>query len=195
MIREAKIHRKTKETDIHIHIILEGSGSTRISTQIPFFDHMLTAFAVHGFFDLTVDATGDIEVDLHHTVEDIGIVLGQTLSKALDNRIGINRYGEGAVPMDDALTRVNIDLSNRPYLIYNFPKTIRSQGDFNVWLAREFFQAFCVHGGLNLHINTFYGENEHHILESMFKACGRALNAAVKMNQDVSGVLSSKGTL
>lgn len=195
MTREAKIHRKTKETDITIQINLDGSGINRISTKIPFFDHMLTAFSVHGFFDLIIDAEGDIEIDLHHTVEDIGIVLGQTLLSALGDKSGIYRYGEGSVPMDDALTRVNIDLSNRPYLVYNLPENIRSSGKFDAWLAKEFFQAFSVHGGLNLHINTLYGSNEHHILESIFKASGRALNMATKINPDFSGVLSSKGSL
>jgi len=195
MSRKANIERKTKETQISITIDLDGTGMSDISTGIPFFDHMLTAFAVHGFFDLEIKAKGDIEVDLHHTVEDVGIVLGQAVFKALGNRKGIKRYGEGAVPMDEALSRVNVDLSNRPYLMYNIPEDIRSSTEFDAYLAKEFFRAFSVQGGMNLHINSLYGENEHHILESIFKACGRALNMAVKTDSSISGVLSSKGTL
>ncbi len=195
MIREARLHRKTAETDITLHLTLDGTGKARIETGIPFFDHMLTAFCVHGFFDLSIDATGDIDVDLHHTVEDTGIVLGQALAQALGDRAGIARYGQETVPMDDALSQVNIDLSNRPFLVYRFPDDIRSFGELNVWIAREFFQAFSVNGALNLHINTLYGDNEHHILESVFKAMGRALNAATRIDPDHPGVLSSKGTL
>ncbi len=192
--REALIIRETKETTIEIKINIDGLGKIEVSTGIGFFDHMLTLFAVHGFFDLIVKAKGDLEVDFHHTIEDVGIVLGQAMSKALGDRKGICRYGDGAVPMDEAFARVNVDLSNRPFLVYNIPDKIRSSGTFDVWLAKEFFRALSVHAGLNLHINADYGENEHHILESIFKALGRALNKATCIDDKISGILSSKGS-
>jgi len=195
MDRTAVINRITNETRIEVELTLDGSGKADISTGIPFFDHMLTLFTVHGFFDLTLTANGDLAVDFHHTVEDVGLVLGQALSKALGKRGGICRYGEGSVPMDEAFSRVNVDLSNRPYLVYNLPSTIRSIGSFDAFLAKEFFRAFSVQGGLNLHINTDYGSNEHHILESIFKALGRALNGACKIDGCITGALSSKGSL
>jgi imidazoleglycerol-phosphate dehydratase len=156
---------------------------------------MLTLFSVHGFFDLKIKAKGDIDVDFHHLVEDVGLVLGEAFSKSLGDRKGILRYGEGAVPMDEALSRVNVDLSNRPYLVYNIPLKINVRGSFDAYLAKEFFRAFCVKGGLNLHINTYYGENEHHILESIYKALGRSMNQACTMDPRISGILSSKGSL
>jgi len=195
MERTAEISRRTKETEIEVELTIDGSGKADVSTGIPFFDHMLTLFAVHGFFDLTLKAKGDLEVDFHHTVEDTGLVLGQALSRALGKREGICRYGEGAVPMDEAFSRVNVDLSNRPYLVYNLPSTIRSVGSFDAYLAKEFFMAFSVKGGLNLHINAEYGDNEHHILESIFKALGRALKHACRIDDKIAGVLSSKGSL
>jgi len=195
MARTSAVKRETKETKIDAQITLEGSGKGYISTGIPFFDHMLTLFTVHGFFDLQLRAEGDLGVDFHHTVEDTGLVLGQLISDALGNRKGICRYGEGAVPMDEAFSRVNVDLSNRPFLIYNLPQTIRSSGQFDAYLAKEFFRAFSVQGGMNLHINSYYGENEHHILESIFKALGRALNTACTIDGRISGILSSKGIL
>ncbi len=195
MNRKVKISRTTKETKINIELDLDGSGKADIVTGIPFFDHMLTLFAVHGFFDLTIKAAGDIEVDFHHTVEDTGLVLGQAVSKALGDRKGIARYGAGQVPMDEAFSRVNIDLSNRPFLVYNIPDLIRCRGSFDVWLAKEFFRAFSVQSGMNLHINADYGENEHHIIESIFKALGRALKMACSVDKTISGVLSSKGSL
>ncbi|MBF0377109.1 MAG: imidazoleglycerol-phosphate dehydratase HisB [Desulfamplus sp.] len=195
MARTAVIKRQTKETNIEATITLEGSGKANISTGIPFFDHMLNLFTVHGFFDLELTAKGDLDVDFHHTVEDIGLVLGQLISTALGDRKGISRYGEGAVPMDEAFSRVNVDLSNRPFLIYNLPQTIRTSGAFDAYLAKEFFRAFSVQSGMNLHINALYGENEHHILESIFKALGRALKIACSIDAQIIGVLSSKGVL
>ena len=195
MGRNASIGRETKETNIKIEINLDGSGNSDIATSIPFFDHMLTLFSVHGFFDLKIEASGDIDVDFHHLVEDVGLVLGEAFSKALGDRKGILRYGEGAVPMDEALSRVNVDLSNRPYLVYNIPSKINVRGIFDAYLAKEFFRAFCVKGGLNLHINTHYGENEHHVLESIYKALGRAMNQACTIDSRISGTLSSKGSL
>ncbi len=196
MSRKINLSRRTKETEIVIEIELDGTGRSEILTGIPFFDHMLTLFAVHGFFDLNIKAVGDLEVDFHHTIEDIGIVLGKAFSDALGKRHGIARYGFGAVPMDEAFARVNIDLSNRPYLVYNVPDRLRPRGSFDVWIAKEFFRAFSVNAGMNLHINVDYGENEHHVLESIFKALGRALDMACAMDSRVSGgVLSSKGSL
>ena len=195
MGRKASVSRKTKETDIHITFNLDGSGKGEISTGIPFFDHMLTAFTVHGFFDLEINAKGDLAVDFHHTIEDVGLVLGQALSKTLENKQRIVRFGDASVPMDEALSRVTIDLSNRPYLVYNFPDTLRTRGKFDAYLAKEFFQAFCVQGAFNLHINSYYGVNEHHVLESIFKAFGRSLHMATRRDEKILGALSSKGTL
>ncbi len=195
MDRKTNISRKTKETNILIEFDLDGSGKADISTGIPFFDHMLTAFTVHGFFDLEIKAKGDLEVDFHHTVEDIGIVLGQVLTKVLDTKDQIVRFGNSSVPMDDALSTVTIDLSNRPYLVYNFPEDIKAKGEFDIYLAKEFFQALCVNGAFNLHINANYGVNEHHVLESIFKALGKALHMATRIDEKISGALSSKGSL
>ena len=195
MARNAIVSRKTKETEINIQLDLDGTGQADISTGIPFFDHMLTAFTVHGYFDLKVDAVGDLDVDFHHTVEDVGLVLGQVLFEALGEKKGIQRFGDACVPMDEALSRVTIDLSNRPYLVYHVPDDLKSGGPFDIYLAKEFFQAFSVKGGLNLHINAYYGMNEHHVLESIFKAMGRALSAATRPNERITGSLSSKGSL
>jgi len=193
--RSAAVERKTKETQIRIQFDLDGSGTHHISTGIPFLDHMLTLFAVHGFFDLSVDASGDLEVDLHHTVEDVGIVLGDALSRALGERKGIVRYGHSVTPMDDALAAVTIDLSNRPFLVYNVQCPKQAAGPFDTALAKEFFRAFANRGGMNLHINLSYGENEHHIIESIFKAMGRALDQATALDDRVRTVRSSKGAL
>ncbi|MFO7753156.1 MAG: imidazoleglycerol-phosphate dehydratase HisB [Desulfobacteraceae bacterium] len=195
MGRNAEVTRKTKETDIYVKVDLDGTGISDVSTCIPFFDHMLDLVCVHGFMDLAVKASGDIEVDFHHTVEDVGLVLGEAFSKALGERKGIRRYGEASVPMDEALTRVNVDFSNRPYLVYNVPDDIRVKGSFDVFLAKEFFRAVSVKGGLNLHVNTEYGENEHHVVESIFKAFARAVNDAVSLRQGPAVPLSSKGAL
>jgi len=195
MDRKASVSRKTKETEINICLNLDGSGKVDISTGIPFFDHMLTAFCVHGFFDLEINAQGDLDIDYHHTVEDIGLVLGQALSKTLENKKQIVRFGDSCVPMDEALSRVTIDLSNRPYLVYNFPADLKVTGEFDAYLVKEFFQAFCVQGAFNLHINSYYGVNEHHVLESIFKAFGRSLHMSTRINENISGALSSKGTL
>jgi len=195
MNRKTNVSRNTKETQIEIQLDLDGTGKADISTGIPFFDHMLTAFTVHGFFDLKILAKGDIEVDLHHTIEDTGLVLGQGFSRTLGKKEGIIRFGDSCIPMDEALSRVTVDLSNRPYLVYNFPDSLKSSGVFDAYLAKEFFQAFCVKGGFNLHINAYYGDNEHHVLESIFKAMGKSLNLATRINDNLSGPLSSKGIL
>ena len=191
----AEVERKTKETAIRVSLTLKGSGQSEISTGIPFFDHMLILFAVHGFFDLNVKAKGDLEVDFHHTVEDVGLVLGDTFDQALGNRKGIIRYGHAVTPMDDALTAVTVDLSKRPFLVYNTPDLTTSTAGFNISLAKEFFRAFVNRGGLNLHINVSYGDNEHHIIESMFKALGRALDQATAKDERIKGVRSSKGAI
>ncbi len=195
MDRSVTVSRKSKETAVSVLLDLDGSCKADISTGIPFFDHMLTAFTVHGFFDLKIDAKGDLEVDFHHTVEDVGLVLGQAISKILDNNKQIVRFGDSCVPMDEALSRVTIDLSNRPYLIYNSPHDLKAKGNFNIELAKEFFQALCTQGAFNLHINSYYGENEHHVLESIFKAFGRSLHMASRINEKIVGVLSTKGSL
>ncbi|SDT96187.1 imidazoleglycerol-phosphate dehydratase HisB [Desulfobacula phenolica] len=195
MGRKASVVRKTNETEISICFDLDGSGKVDVLTGIPFFDHMLTAFTVHGFFDLEINAKGDLEVDFHHTIEDVGLVLGQALSKALATKQRIVRFGDASIPMDEALSKVTIDLSNRPYLVYNFPDTLRSKGEFDAYLAKEFFQAVCVQGAFNLHINSYYGVNEHHVLESIFKAFGRSLHMATRIDEKILGALSSKGTL
>ncbi len=191
----SEVNRKTKETEISIKLNLNGKGKHEISTGIPFFDHMLTLFAVHGFFDLSIEAKGDIEVDFHHTVEDIGLVLGDAFDKALGDRKGIRRYGHAVTPMDDALTAVTVDLSKRSFLVYNIPSIKSGEGNFNSILAKEFFRAFAMKGCMNLHINVFYGENEHHIIESIFKSVGRSLNQAGSFDERITDTRSSKGSL
>lgn len=195
MKRVSEIVRETKETEIRLKLNIDGSGKNEISTGIPFFDHMLILFAVHGFFDLFIKARGDIEVDFHHTVEDIGLVLGDAFDKALADRKGISRFGHAVTPMDDALSSVAVDLSKRSFLVYNVPEGAASRGNDFTSLAKEFFRAFATRGGMNLHVNAFYGENEHHILESIFKAAGRALDQATSFDQRITGIRSSKGTL
>ncbi len=195
MERTSEIERKTKETGIRIKLNIDGSGKNEISTGIPFFDHMLTLFAVHGFFDLFISARGDIEVNFHHTVEDVGLVLGNVFDKALAERKGIKRFGHAVTPMDDALTSVAVDLSKRPFLVYNTPQAADSGGNNFTSLSKEFFRAFATRGGMNLHVNVFYGENEHHIVESIYKAAGRALDQATSFDQRITGIRSSKGTL
>jgi imidazoleglycerol-phosphate dehydratase len=195
MEQTSEVERKTKETAIRVSLKLNGSGQSEVSTGIPFFDHMLVLFAVHGFFDLNIKAKGDLEVDFHHTVEDVGLVLGEAFDKALGNRKGITRFGHAVTPMDDALTAVTVDLSKRPFLAYHVPSFSASGMSFNVSMAKEFFRAFVSRGGLNLHINVSYGENEHHIIESIFKAFGRALDQAVSFDGRIKNIRSSKGTL
>jgi len=195
MSRRATIERVTKETRIKLSLALDGSGESKICTSVPFLDHMLNLFARHGFFNLEVEACGDIDIDFHHTVEDIGIVLGEAFKKSLGDKKGIRRYGQASVPMDETLATVSVDISGRPYLVYhvNLPKV--KIGEFDVELAREFFQAFVNHSGLNLHINVMYGENVHHIIEACFKAFARAMDMATQMDPRVEGVMSTKGML
>ncbi|MGD2271567.1 MAG: imidazoleglycerol-phosphate dehydratase HisB [Desulfobacterales bacterium] len=195
MKRISETTRKTKETEIEVRLNLDGKGRHDIATGIPFFDHMLTLFAAHGFFDLDVSARGDLDVDTHHTVEDVGLVLGDAFNTALGDRKGINRFGHAVTPMDDALSAVTIDLSNRPFLVYNVPALPMTGSNFNIPLAKEFFKAFVINSGMNLHVNVPYGENEHHIIEAIFKATGRAMDEASAVNQRIRDVRSTKGTL
>ncbi len=194
--RTATIARTTKETSIRLDLNLDGRGmAENITTGVPFFDHMLTLFSVHGFFDLDIAAQGDIAVDAHHTVEDLGLVLGDALAQAIGDRKGIRRYGHAVTPMDEALSTVTVDLSNRPYLVFQAPSVLTRQGNSLTCLAKEFFRAFATRGGMNLHIQVAYGENEHHIIESIFKSTGRALSEAVGFDARIRTVRSSKGTL
>ena len=195
MNRAAALERITKETNIRISLNLDGKGQADIDSGIPFLDHMLTLFAVHGFFDLSVNAKGDLDIDLHHTIEDVGLVLGDAISQALGERKAIRRYGHAVIPMDDALATVTVDLSNRPFLVCNTPDTIVYGIALNPSLTKEFFRALVNRGGMNLHINVAYGDNDHHVIESIFKAFGRALDQAAAVDGRISGVLSSKGAL
>ena len=196
MAREAKIERKTSETSIALSLVVDGKGDSKVSTGIPFFDHMLTLFARHGIFDLELDARGDIEVDFHHTVEDTGITLGQALVKALADKAGIRRYGFSYVPMDEALVRVVVDLSGRPYLAFNAPKNVEPiGGNFSFQLVEEFLRAVSVHGGMNLHVDVLAGRDAHHMAEGVFKALARALDQATGIDPRVQGVPSTKGIL
>ncbi len=193
--RKGAVQRNTKETQVTVELVLDGTGRAQVETGVPFLDHMLTLFAVHGLFDLTVRAAGDLAVDAHHTVEDVGICLGTALAQALGDRSGIRRYGDFTVPMDEALASVTLDLSNRPFLVYNTPPMADRTGEFDTELAPEFFRAFAQHGGVTLHIRIAYGANTHHMLEAAFKALGRALGIAVSLDPRRTGVPSSKGTL
>jgi len=195
MSRTASIERVTKETRIKLSINLDGTGQAKVCTSVPFLDHMLDLFARHGLFDLDVEAQGDIDIDFHHTVEDVGIVLGQALKQALGDKKGICRYGQASVPMDETLASVALDLSGRPFMVYNVRLPKVKIGDFDVELAREFFQALTNNLGTNLHINVMYGDNVHHILEACFKATARALDAATRLDPRIEGVMSTKGTI
>ena len=195
MSRKASLERITKETQIKLVLEIDGKGESKICTSVPFLDHMLDLFTRHGLFDLKIDAQGDIDIDFHHTVEDIGIVLGQAFREALGDKKGIRRYGQAAVPMDETLASVAVDLSGRPYLVYNVRLPKVKIGEFDVELAREFFQAFANNAGANLHINVIYGDNVHHILEACFKGMARALDQATQLDPRIEGVLSTKGKL
>ena len=195
MERKAKISRTTKETGIKVDLNLDGSGKHQISTSIPFLDHMLSLLSAHGLFDLRIQAKGDTAVDFHHTVEDIGICLGSALKQALNGKEGVRRYGTAFVPMDESLASVHVDLSGRPHLVYHVPLRKRKIGDFDTELVKEFFQALVNNARITLHAQVAYGNNGHHIVESLFKACGRALRQAVAKDEKVRGVPSTKGRL
>ncbi len=192
-MRRAKIDRKTKETDVSISINLDGNGMHSIRTSIPFIDHMLSLMSKHGLIDMKIEAKGDIEIDYHHTVEDIGIVLGKAVKQALGDMKGISRYGQATVPMDEALASVSLDISGRPYLVYQveFPKKGKLR-NFDPDLIEDFLHAFVSTSGITLHVATPYGRNTHHIIEAIFKALGRALRQAVAIDPRVKGVPSTK---
>lgn len=195
MKRTAEIDRSTSETRIHLKLAIDGTGLSAIRTSVPFLDHMLHLFARHGLFDLTVEAQGDIDIDFHHTVEDIGIVLGEAFRQALGDKKGVVRYGTARIPMDETLADVTVDLSGRPYLVYNVDLPKVKVGEFDAELAREFFQAFVNNCGCNLHLNLLYGENVHHIIEACFKGFGRSLDSATRQDSRLHGVMSTKGVL
>jgi len=191
--RQSTRTRKTNETEIRISLNLDGNGQHHIATGIPFFDHMLTQIARHGHFDLEIDAKGDLEIDGHHTVEDVGLVLGQALREALGDRRGITRFGHAYVPLDEALTRVVIDLSGRPYLVYKVEFKSARIGDLQTELIEEFLKALVQEGRLNLHVENLYGRNQHHIAETIFKATARALHTATRVEH--AEIPSTKGVL
>lgn len=194
--RQARVERKTKETDVTVHLNLDGAGASKVATPIPFFSHMLEAWAKHGLMDLAVEAHGDVEVDIHHTVEDVGIVLGQALGQALGDKKGIVRYGAAHVPMDEALVSTAVDLSGRPFLVFNVPVARARVSSFDLDMLQEFFRAFAFNAGITLHVTMHYGHNLHHIAEAVFKAVGRALAQATRLDPRIAGVLpSTKGTL
>lgn len=195
MSRTAKVERNTKETKITVQLNLDGSGAAEISTGIGFFDHMLNSFARHGLFDLTVQAEGDLEVDCHHTIEDVGIVLGQAIARAVGDKKGIRRYGSCILPMDETLVLCGLDLSGRPYLGFEASFGSERVGGFDTEMAKEFFYAVSYSAAMNLHLRQITGSNSHHILEGMFKAFARALDEATQKDPRITDVLSTKGSL
>jgi len=193
--RRAVVSRRTLETDIEIKLDLDGRGRADVNTGIPFFDHMLHAFTRHGLFDLELKASGDLQVDQHHTVEDVGIALGQALRQAVGDGAGLARFGSARVPMADALLQVDLDLSNRFYFVWNVELPREWVGQFDAELVEDFFYAFASNGGIDLHVQRVYGHNVHHVVEGLFKAAGRALSQATRRDSRIEGALSTKGTL
>lgn len=193
--RSASRHRETAETSVSVEIVLDGSGAGDIDTGIPFFDHMLVLLAKHSLFDLTVKARGDLAVDLHHTVEDTGIVLGGALATALGEKTGVRRYGWARIPMDETLAQATIDLSGRPFLEFRGPSEVDPIGSFDFGLVEEFTRALAMSAAITLHVEVEYGKNNHHIAEAIFKALARALDMACQIDPRVTGVPSSKGRL
>ncbi|HSE93890.1 MAG TPA: imidazoleglycerol-phosphate dehydratase HisB [Methylomirabilota bacterium] len=194
--RQARVERKTKETEVAVILNVDGTGASKVQTPIPFFSHMLEAWAKHGLMDLGVEATGDVEVDIHHTVEDVGIVLGQALRQALGDRRGIVRFGTVFVPMDEALVASSVDISGRPFLVFNVPVARTRVSNFDLDMLQEFFRALAFNAEITLHVTMHYGHNLHHISEAVFKAVGRALAAATRIDPRIAGILpSTKGTL
>ena len=194
-MRTGTITRKTSETDIAVTIEMDGSGKADVETPIPFLNHMLNLFARHGLFDLSIRGQGDTAVDDHHLVEDLGICLGRAVKEALGEKEGIERYGSATVPMDESLASVVMDLSGRPYLVYRVDFGEQRIGDFDPALLREFFKSFTDHSGITLHINLFYGKNNHHVAEAIFKASARALRKAASRHERINGIMSTKGIL
>lgn len=195
MSRESSVERKTKETDIRLRFRVDGTGLSNIRTGIGFFDHMLVLFAKHGLFDLDLEAKGDLEVDAHHTVEDVGLALGQALREAIGEKKGMVRYGWCLLPMDDALARIALDCGGRPYLAYEAPDEAGPIENFPFQLLEEFLRAFSVQGGLNLHVALLDGRDSHHMAEAVFKGLARALDQATRLDPRVQGVPSTKGSL
>jgi imidazoleglycerol-phosphate dehydratase len=193
--RRAALERTTRETSVFVDLSIDGSGASTISTGVPFLDHMLELWSKHGFFDLVVRATGDLAVDQHHTVEDVGLTLGQVLREALGDKAGIRRFGQASVPLDEALVSVVVDLSGRPYLVYELDPGQERVGDFDTGLVHDFLLAFVNELRMNLHIDCIRGRNPHHMIEAMFKGLGRALDTATQLDPRVTGVLSTKGLL
>ena len=195
MPRQGRVERNTKETQIVLQLDIDGAGASKVETGIPFFSHMLEAWAKHGLMDLTVDAKGDLEVDHHHTVEDVGICLGQALDRALGDRAGIRRYGHSVLPMDETLVTCAVDLGGRPYWAWDAPMPTPKVGDFDTELVADFWQAFTVQARLNLHVILHYGRNSHHVSEAVFKGLARALRVACEPDPRSPGVPSTKGVL
>lgn len=196
MNRSARIERVTSETDITLDLLIDGRGHGQVQTKIPFFDHMLMLFARHSLCDLRIVADGDIDVDLHHTIEDTGIALGQAFTRALGDKRGIKRYGSAHVPMDETLVRVVVDFSGRPFLAYRGPEIIAPiNGNFAFTLVEEFLRAFTNNAGVNLHVEILYGRDAHHMAEAVFKGLAKAVDLAVQLDPRVEGVPSTKGTL
>lgn len=193
--RKATIERNTEETQIKLSINLDGSGKADVDTGIGFFDHMLNSFARHGFFDLSCHVKGDLYVDCHHTIEDVGIVLGQAIAKALGEKKSIKRYGSFILPMDETLVLCSMDLSGRPYFYFDLPFTVDKVGEYDTEMVREFFYAISYSCGMNLHFKWFHGTNNHHLIEAAYKAFAKALDEAVSVDARIEGVLSTKGAL
>ena len=193
--RKSEVTRKTKETDISLSINLDGTGESSVSTGIPFLDHMLILFAKHGLFDLNLKAVGDLEIDAHHTMEDIGLVLGEAISKALGEKQGIKRYGWTILPMDETLALIALDLSGRPYLVYDLVPPSDNINGIDTRLFHEFFQALSVKAGINMHIQLMKGEEVHHVFEAVFKGFAKSLDQAITYDERITGVLSTKGIL
>ena len=201
MTRQATIERRTGETQIALELTVDGQGHSQIDTGLPFFDHMLTLFARHGLLDLTVRATGDLQVDSHHTVEDVGIALGQAFARALGDKRGIARYGHVYLPMDETLARVVIDFSGRPFLEYRLPASVGPAAallagkNFSLQLVEEFLRGFTVHAGVNLHVEILYGRDAHHFAEAIFKGLAKSVDQACRLDPRVTGIPSTKGSL
>ncbi|HKQ91977.1 MAG TPA: imidazoleglycerol-phosphate dehydratase HisB [Blastocatellia bacterium] len=195
MTRQAEIKRATKETDIRVALDIDGEGKSAIDTGVPFLDHMLELFARHGLFDLEVTCKGDLKIDDHHSVEDTAICLGQAFAEALGDKKGVARYGAAYTPMDETLARAVVDLSGRSYLVYRVRNTRDRIGTFSVELSEHFWHSFAEHCKCNLHIEVFYGRNQHHIIEAVFKSAARALSQATRLDQRIQGVMSTKGSL
>ena len=193
--RSASVERKTKETEINVQLVIDGSGEYEISSGIPFFDHMLESFTRHGAFDLRLAAKGDLEVDTHHTIEDVGITLGQAFREALGSAAGIRRYGSMALPMADSKVEIALDISNRPYLVYRVDLANDRIGSFDASLTEDFLYAFSQNAGIDLHVELMYGKNPHHVVEAIFKGLARSLKAAVELDPRMKGLPTVKGAL